>query len=584
MFTAFRIGCVVAVVALLSVATFIGLSRPALPQPVTEPEPTPWFTDVTADVGLDFVHVTDSAVPYFMPRIAGSGVGVGDFDNDGLLDLYLVQNGGPKSNAVNRLYRQGADGRFVDVSTGSGLDVAGYGMGVAVGDVNNDGWAEVLLTEYGGTRLFRNRGNGTFAELPAEAGIDRVSWGTSAGFVDFDRDGWLDVVVVNYLDYDASRPCAAPSGLREFCGPKYFPGSVTKLYRNLGRSAGATPVEGVSTAPIQFEDVTVSSGLAKVFAPGLGLFCADFTGDGWTDLFVANDGYANHLWINQQNGTFLEEAVLRGVAYNGMGEAEANMGVAIGDADGDGLFDLYVTHLSEESNRLWVQGPQGLFQDQTAQAGLMQASARGTGFGTLFGDFDLDGLLDLAVANGRVARRAGVPPPAVGDDVRRFWADYEEGSQLFANAGAGRMRDISLQNEPFCGTPRVARGLACADFDGDGDLDLLQTTIDGPARIFRNVAPRRGHWLLVRAIDPMLQRDAYGAEITIHAGARQWKRWANPAYSYLCSNDPRCHFGLGPVERVDSIRVLWPDGMEESFAGGPVDRVLALRKGEGAEH
>jgi hypothetical protein len=334
---------------------------------------------------------------------------------------------------------------------------------------------------------------------------------------------------------------------------------------------------------VRFEDVTLNSGLGRLAAPGLGVVCADFNGDRWPDIFVANDGKPNHLWINQRNGTFKEEAVLRGLAYNGLGQAQANMGIALGDVDGDGLFDLFVPHLTEEMHVFWKQGPVGEFHDRTAAAGLAAPRWRSTGFGTVFGDFDRDGALDLALANGSV-KRSGMAQRLADTSLndKPFWDQFNERNQLFAGDGTGGFVDISLQNEPFCGTGAVSRGLACGDIDNDGALDLLVTSVAGPARLLRNVAPRRGHWLLVRAVDPALGgRDAYGAEITVHAGVRRWLRLLNPGYSYLCSNDPRAHFGLGPAARVDAIRVVWPDGSEEHFAGRAADQAVVLRKGEG---
>jgi hypothetical protein len=542
-----------------------------------EPTPSPWFQDITDAVGLNFVHDAGPVGRYFFPQAVGSGGAIFDFDNDGRLDIYLLQNGGPNSRSTNRLFRQGPDGRFTDVSMGSGLDVAGYGMGVAIGDINNDGWPDVLVTEFGRLRLFLNKGNGTFIEVTKEAGLDNPLWGTSASFFDYDRDGWLDLVVVNYVTCDTARWCSGSDSRRDFCGPDPFPGMVTKLYRNMGIKKGLSP----GSVPY-FKDVTLESGLGRIRGPGLGVFCADFNGDHWPDILVANDGKPNHLWINQRDGTFKEEAVLRGIAYNCMGRTEANMGIAVGDVDGDGLFDVLVTHLTEETHTLWSQGPRGLFQDRTASAGLTHPSWRGTGFGTVLADFDHDGALDLAVVNGRVrrAKSSGTNLPSA-DTPESFWSSYFDRNQLFVNDGKGRFHDLSPINGPFCGTPRVGRGLACADIDGDGALDLLVTNIAGPARLYRNVAPKRGHWLLVRALDPALHRDAYGAEITVQIGPRRLMRWINPAYSYLCSNDPRAHFGLGQAERVDALTVVWPDGSEEIFPGCAVDQVLVLRKGEG---
>jgi len=248
------------------------------------------------------------------------------------------KTGGANANATHRLYRQEPDGRFRDVSAGSGLNVAGHGMGVAIGDVNNDGWPDVLITQFRGVRLFLNNGNGTFTDVTTEAGLDSPLWGTSACFVDYDRDGWLDLVVVNYLDYDASVRCADAAGRPAYCHPSDFRGTVAKLYRN--RGAGKKQ-DGTARAPLpRFEDVTLAAGLGRIPGPGLGVVCADFNGDGWPDIFITNDDKPNHLWINQHNGTFKEEALVRGVAYGAEGTPQGNMGVALGDVDGDGLFDV----------------------------------------------------------------------------------------------------------------------------------------------------------------------------------------------------------------------------------------------------
>jgi enediyne biosynthesis protein E4 len=542
-----------------------------------------WFEDVTDQVGLDFVHDPGPTGDYFMPQSMGSGCAF-LHDADDTLYVYLIQNAGPKSAAVNRLYKRLPDGTFRDVTGGSGLGVAGYNMGVAVGDVNNDGLPDVLLTQYGGIKLFLNQGGGHFADVTEEAGLANANplWAMSAAFLDYDRDGRLDFVVVNYLDYDPKTECLTPKGARDFCAPGLFPGTCSKLFRNLGPGAPGCEKPG---ARVRFEDVSFASGIGRLPGPGLGVFCADFDGDGWPDVFVANDGAANRLWMNRRDGTFIDEAASRGVARTMTGKEYAGMGVAVGDTRSVGAFDLYVTHLGHETNTLWRQRQDtrpGHFRDQTVAAGLTATRWRGTGFGTLMADFDLDGAVDIAVVNGRVYFGGPARDTGLG-----FWEPYAERNQLLANDGTGQFRDLSPANKALCGRWNVARGLACADFDDDGAPDLLVTAVGDRARLFRNVAPGRGHWLKVRALDPDLKRDAYGAEVRVRAGGRDFLRLLNPAESYLCSSSPVCHFGLGRAAEVESITVTWPGGVREVFprapATGPLpaDRLVELRKGEG---
>ena len=529
----------------------------------------PWFQDVTARSGLAFVHDSGATGAYFMPESIGSGAALFDFDNDGRLDVYLVHCVPPDSRSKNRLFHQEADGRFLDVSEGSGLDVSGYGMGAIAGDVTNDGLPDVVITEYGRVRLFLNQGGGKFVEATAASGIDNPRWATAASFFDYDRDGWLDLVVGNYVDYTPTQKCHDTRGAPEYCGPQGMSGTASRLFRNRGGASGA-----------RFEDVSVLSGLTSKVGPALGIFCADFNGDRWPDIFVADDGQPNRLFVNQQNGTFVEEAVPRGLAYNAMGASAANMGVAVGDIDADGLFDLFVTHLDREQHILWKQGPRGSFQEVTAQAGLVNPAWRGTGFGAVLADFDLDGSPDLALANGAIRREPLAGPVLAG--MNPFWAPYAQRNQLFANTGRGMFKDLSLANPDFCGTAGVGRGLACGDLDNDGALDLLVTCAGGPARILHNIAPKHGHWLVVRAIDPTCGgRDAYGAEVIVEAGQHHWWRLVQPASSFLVSNDPRVHFGLGDAASYQSILVIWPDGRQESFSGGSADRRLEIRKGTG---
>jgi hypothetical protein len=525
---------------------------------------------------------------YLIPEQMGSGCALFDYDNDGRLDIYLIQNGGPEVpggadrsvRVTNRLYQQQADGRFKDVSADSGLDVAGYGMGVAIGDINNDALPDVLVTEYGAARLFENRGGGKFVEttgtrnadtpVRGSAGIDNPRWATSAAFFDYDRDGWLDIVIGNYLDYDPTQKCINSQGEQDFCGPHGFPGLVTKLYHNLGR-----PNEGA-----RFADVTVPSGFGRAAGPALGVLCADFNGDKWPDVFLADDGRPNRLFINKHDGTFAEEAALHGLAYNAMGQTAGNMGIAIGDVNADGLFDIFVTHLAEELHALWVQESRGIFQDRTAAMNLARPLWRGTGFGAAMADFDIDGDLDLVFVNGLVKRSREAPPQPIAG-LNPFWLTYAQRNQLFMNEGA-KFSEISLQNPALCAQGVVGRGLACGDIDNDGRIDLLITGTGGPAQLLRNVNTNAGHWLTVRAIDPALGgRDAYGAEITVVTGSKKLWALVQPGYSYLSSSDARVHFGLGTNSAIQSIHVLWPDGTEEQFPPCAADQIVTLRKSTG---
>jgi hypothetical protein len=560
--------------AALGLVGWLAYSRPAgVEDPSPEEVGVAWFQDVTAEVGLDFVHDPGPTGTYFMPQIMGSGCAF-LHDGDGTLYIYLLHHGGLQGKK-NQLYKQQKDGTFKDVSRGSGLDIAGWSTGVAVGDVNNDGLPDVVVTQYGGIKLFLNLGGGRFQDVTEEAGLDNPLWGASAAFLDYDRDGWLDLMVVNYVDLDPQKQCTSMKGHRDYCNPTYFRGTCSKLYRNAGPAPDRG--EGAKVARVRFTDESFASGIGLVPGPGLGVVCADFNGDGWPDIFVANDGEANRLWINQKNGTFKDEAAARNVGYTAMGNAYAGMGVAIGDVAGTGMFDLFVTHLDNETHTLWRQGPRGHFKDWTAPSGLTSSRWRGTGWGTLLVDFDLDGALDLAIANGRAFSGGEAKSAELG-----FWETYADRNQVFANDGTGKFRDLSPANKPLCGHWNVARGLACADIDNDGAPDLLVTSIGARARLFRNVAPNRGHWLTVRAIDPTLKRDAYGAEVRVRAGERQWLRLVNPAQSYLSSSSPLALFGLGKTSRVDAVEVTWPDGSPpETFDGGAVDRVLVLRKGEG---
>jgi hypothetical protein len=531
-----------------------------------------WFRDITERSGLRFTHVTGTN--YFMPDQLGSGVALFDYDGDGRLDIYLVQNGGTNHPAPNQLFHQEPDGTFRNASAGSGLELIGRGMGAFAADVNNDGRPDLLVTEYGAIHLFENLGGGKFREVTREAGLDDPRWAGPASFIDYDRDGWLDIVVGNYVDYDPTHVCHDVQGNQEFCDPKSFGSTVTRLWRNITTQRGARP---------SFEEKTEASGLTRAPGAALGLVCADFDGDGWPDIFCSDDARPNRLFLNRHNGTFTEEAAARGLAYNAMGTAAANMGTAFGDVDGDGLGDLFITHLTEEFHGLWKQGPRGIFSDSVAMAGLQQQAWRGTGFGTVLADIDCDGALDLMFLNGLVRRAVAGQTPLVAG-IEPWWFRYAQKAQIFANDGRGKFKDVSLSNVSWCGQAMIGRSLAVGDLNNDGALDLIACGVAGPARIFQNVAPNRGHWLRLRLQDSAHgNRDEIGAEATLEASGKRWWAVVQPATSYMASNDPALHFGLGASAAFDQVTILWPDGRREVFPGGEANRMITLRKGAGQE-
>jgi len=550
-------------VALLATAFCCGIgceSKPASTPPTAVREEL--FIESTDEFGIHFSLDPGDTNDYFVPKVMGSGLAIFDADGDGRQDLLFLQNSGPTSNSKNKLYRQTADGKFEDVSAGSGLDFAGHNMGVAVGDIDNDGLPDLVITQYAGVKVFSNRGHFRFSDVTATCGVSNPHWGTSVSFVDYDLDGRLDLFIANYVDFDRGHTCEnSTQGGREFCGPSSFTGVPSKLFRNLGKK-----INGV-----KFEDVSISSNIGKSLSPGLGVYCADLTGDGWPDIFVANDAKPNFLWVNQKNGMFVEDALSRGIAYNSMGQVAANMGVAVGDINRDGLLDLFVTHLTTESNTLWAQEPIGYFKDRTIPSKAATTKWRGTGFGTLMSDFDCDGNIDIALVNGRVARSASSDA-----SLPKFWQNYSERNQILQNNG-GSFTDTSSDNPAFCGFGNVGRGLAIGDLNGDGFPDLVTTAIGGPARVFLNSAKSANHWLVVRALTPS-GAPAIGAEVRLKMETGNQLRVIQPSESYLSSSQPDAFFGLGGVADFLEIRVHWPDGTSTIAPAGKGNRIVTIRQ------
>ena len=541
-----------------------GRGEPAVSRPASA-----YFTDITEQSGLQFSVDRAASGTYFMPDDMAAGCALFDYDNDGHLDVYIVNGFRGADGRIdpvrgaNRLYRQQANGRFVDVTQSSGLGDGSYGMGVPVGDMDNDGDLDVFLANYGPDRLYRNNGDGTFDDVTDVSGIDNSAWAASAGFFDYDRDGLLDLFVTNYVGFDIQIRASDEVGRPEYPGPEHFPGVADVLYHNDGNG--------------RFTDVSAAVGIAAAAGAGLGVVFTDLNGDQRPDIYVANDRQANFAWTQTGDGLFEDQALEMGLALNGFGEPEAGMGVAIGDYDGDLDSDLFATHFVQETHTLYRNLRPAFYEDATLQSGLGPPSRDRTGFGAAFLDFDHDGDLDLIAVNGRVLRT--LPHPRARLDPH--WNPYAEPNQVFENQGDGRFTEISDRCGTLGSIAQVGRGLAVGDIDRDGDLDLLVTNANGTVELFRNDVPKRGHWLIVRAIAPRLHRDAVGATLTLRAGRRQLYREVKHTYSYLSSSDAAVHFGIGAATRVDEIRVRWPDGSLESFGPFDVDRYIEIAEGAG---
>ena len=521
------------------------------------------FTEVTAQLGLGGIPESLADGTYALPEITGGGVALFDYDNDGDLDLLQIRfppPDRPDAPAPNRLFQQQADGRFQDVTATSGLGDPGHGQGVAVGDVDNDGDLDVYVTNFGRDAFYLNTGRGTFIDATTKSGFSGTHWSTSAAFIDYDRDGDLDLYIVHYVQFDPTIPCNELNAAPVYCGPQNFQAAGDTLYRNNG---GGT-----------FTDVTTEAGITSP-GKGLGVVCADLTGDGWIDFYVANDGEVNQLWMNRGDGSFVDEAVMRGVGFNAYGQTEASMGVAAGDVNGDGRFDLFMTHLKDETNTLYIATEYGMFADESDVSGMGAIDLPYTGFGCGLFDYDNDGDLDLALVNGRV-KRARTLEGAAGS---KFWQRYAEPNLLFQNDGSGHFRDASLLAGDFAAQLEVSRGLAFGDIDNDGDMDVVVGNLNG-VRLFRNDAPApKAHWLLVRAMDG--SRDAIGAVVTVVTPKQRFVRLLLSSFSYASSSDLRVHFGLGHISKISTIEVTWPDGRREGFKAESVDRELTFHQGTG---
>jgi len=537
------------------------------------------FIESAAVTGLTFTHASGASGQYYMAEVMGAGVALFDYDNDGDLDVFLVQSGSLESRAASakndhvssRLYRNdlavGADGarklRFTDVTERAGLGMRAYGMGAATGDYDNDGDLDLFVTSFGPEALYRNNGNGTFTDVTREAGVSDPLWSTSAAFIDYDRDGDLDLFVANYIDFTVTgnKLCYDALGARDYCSPRTYRPVPDRLYRNEGGG--------------RFTDVTEIAGISMADGAGLGVATGDYNGDGWLDLYVANDATPNQLWINQRNGTFKDEGLLSGSALNAAGNPEGSMGIASGDFDLDGDEDLFVTNIVGETFVLYVNDGRGNFDDARTKVGLAAPTAAFTGFGTDWFDYDNDGWLDLFISNGAVN---------IVEAQRGEKFPFRMRNQLFRNTGTRKFEETSKAGGPAFDRAEISRGAAFGDLDNDGDTDVVVTNNNGPVRLLLNQVGARNHWLQLRLEQAQASGNllAFGAWVGVERAGRPtlWRRVRTDG-SYLSANDVRVHVGLGDSPAITAVVVQWPDGVRERWTDVRGDRVVTLRRGAG---
>jgi hypothetical protein len=521
----------------------------------------PWFEEVSRRAGIDFVHRSGHGARFFLPEIMGGGVALFDMDGDGDLDLYLVQSGSlfdRSASGGHQLFRNRGDGTFENVTGDSGADIRGYGMGVAAGDFDNDGAVDLYATSLGQNVLLKNDGHGRFTDVTAKAGVGGSGWNTSAAFLDYDGDGWLDLFVVRYLDWrpSAEVECFSLTGVPDYCSPRTYDLPTSSVLYHNNRDG-------------TFADVSDRAGLRQAVGNGLGVIAGDFNGDGRVDIFVANDGTPNHLWINQGGGQFHEDGLLAGCAVDDDGRPKAGMGVHAADVDDDGRLDLLVVNLDAESDSFYRNHGE-FFSDDTAAVGLRTVSRPFTRFGMALLDFDNDGYLDLYEANGRVGRQSQM----FSDDP------YAEPNLLFRGAAGPRFDEVRPRGGTRASLVATSRGAAFGDIDNDGGIDIAVVNRDGAPYLLHNVVAGRGHWVMFRVVDAH-GRDALGADVTMTVGSRSIRRDVRAAYSYLASNDPRVHVGLGNETRVRGVTVRWADGTQEQFGDFAADKIVVLRRGGG---
>jgi enediyne biosynthesis protein E4 len=533
------------------------------------PAPQSVFEDATAKSGIHFKHEASRTSQKYLPESMGAGVAMFDYDNDGWLDLFFV-NGARLEDPMprgaspdksdprywNRLYRNNRDGTFTDMTEKAGLQGRLYGMGVASGDYNNDGKIDLLVTNLGGNILYHNNGDGTFTDVTDKSGVSGSGWCTGACFVDYDRDGWLDLIVTRYVQWDFSLDVFCGEhrpGYRSYCHPDQFQ-PITHLMFHNNRDG-------------TFTDVSKKCGIAGSPGKGLGIAVDDFDGDGWPDIFVANDSVAEQLFRNNRDGTFSEVALLSGLAYDQNGHAFAGMGADFGDYRNSGWPSVFVNALANQKYKLF-RNDKGTLDDVTDSVGLGATTMSHSGWGTKWIDYDNDGWLDLFVAQGHVMDNIELTEPTLR---------HLEPPLLLKNE-QGRFSNISHGSGSVFTTPSAARGAAFGDLDNDGFVDIAINCNDGHAIILRNQADNGNHWIALNLIGTSSNRDAIGAKIRLLTDAGQQTRFVSTAGSYISASDKRAHFGLGSSKKIHLVEITWPSGIVQHLESVNVDQILTVKE------
>ena len=520
--------------------------------------------DVTSQAGIDFRHNSGAYGGKFLPETLGSGCAFLDYDSDGYPDILLVNSmdwpGHKRIRSALKLYKNNRNGTFSDVTRAAGLDIEVYGMGVAVGDYNNDGFPDILITCVGQNHLFLNTGKGTFRDVTKSSGLgSRMAFSTSALWIDYDRDGHLDLFVCNYVNWSPEHDvfCRLDGKNKSYCTPEAYRGETCWLFHNRGDGT--------------FEDTTAASGIFDTSSKSLGVAMLDFDQDGWPDLFVANDTQPNKLYRNLRNGKFKDAAVEAGLAFSGDGKARAGMGVDVGDFENSGRPGIAITNFDNEMVGLYRSPSAGQFDDVSLAAGVGGPSKTTLGFGCGFADLDLDGRLDLVIANGHI-----------DDTVRNIRGNvgYAQPPHLFLNLGNGKFQDVVNTNGGDFAAPRVGRGLAFADFDRDGDVDLLLTTNNGPAYLFRNDLHSGSRALRLHLAGIKSNRDAIGAVVRIYHGGETQMRTVRGGSSYLSQSELPLTFGVGKSDRIARLAVEWPSGTTQEFKNVSTAKAYELHENE----